>query len=70
MDSSQTTRNETNGSKLTLDQVRAKLDGKSGKRYWRSLDELAETTNSATCCSANSRASRANGSIPSPAAAS
>jgi MoCo/4Fe-4S cofactor protein with predicted Tat translocation signal len=29
--------------KLTLAEVRAKLDGKSGKRYWKSLDELAET---------------------------
>ena len=29
--------------KLTLAQVRAKLDGKSGKRYWKSLDELADT---------------------------
>jgi MoCo/4Fe-4S cofactor protein with predicted Tat translocation signal len=23
--------------------VRAKLDGKSGKRFWKNLDELAET---------------------------
>jgi molybdopterin-containing oxidoreductase family iron-sulfur binding subunit len=29
--------------KLTLAQVRAKLDGKNGKRFWKSLDELAET---------------------------
>jgi len=29
--------------KLTLAQVRAKLDGKTGKRYWKSLDELADT---------------------------
>jgi molybdopterin-containing oxidoreductase family iron-sulfur binding subunit len=29
--------------KLTLADVRAKLDGKSGKRYWKNLDELAET---------------------------
>jgi MoCo/4Fe-4S cofactor protein with predicted Tat translocation signal len=29
--------------KMTLAQVRAKLDGKSGKRYWKSLDELADT---------------------------
>ena len=28
--------------KLTLEQVRAKLDGKSGKRYWQTMDELAE----------------------------
>ncbi|HEY4382216.1 MAG TPA: TAT-variant-translocated molybdopterin oxidoreductase [Acidobacteriaceae bacterium] len=29
--------------KLTLAQVRAKLEGKTGKRYWKSMDELAET---------------------------
>ena len=29
--------------KLTLAEVRAKLDGKSGKRFWKSLDELADT---------------------------
>ena len=29
--------------KMTLAEVRAKLDGKSGKRYWKNLDELAET---------------------------
>ncbi|HEX3571970.1 MAG TPA: TAT-variant-translocated molybdopterin oxidoreductase [Acidobacteriaceae bacterium] len=29
--------------RLTLAQVRAKLDGQSGKRYWQSLDELADT---------------------------
>jgi molybdopterin-containing oxidoreductase family iron-sulfur binding subunit len=29
--------------KMTLAQVRAKLDGKTGRRYWKSLDELAET---------------------------
>ena len=29
--------------KLTLAEVRAKLDGKTGKRYWKSLDELADT---------------------------
>src|ERR1035441_8561317 len=28
---------------LTLAEVRAKLDGKTGKRFWKSLDELAET---------------------------
>ena len=28
---------------LTLDSVRAKLNGAKGKRYWRSLDELANT---------------------------
>jgi MoCo/4Fe-4S cofactor protein with predicted Tat translocation signal len=31
------------GNKMTLAEVRAKLDGKSGKRYWKSLDELADT---------------------------
>jgi molybdopterin-containing oxidoreductase family iron-sulfur binding subunit len=29
--------------KLTLAEVRARLEGKSGKRFWRNLDELAET---------------------------
>ncbi len=29
--------------KLTLAEVRAKLDGKRGRRYWKNLDELAET---------------------------
>jgi MoCo/4Fe-4S cofactor protein with predicted Tat translocation signal len=29
--------------KMTLAEVRAKLDGKNGKRYWKSLDELADT---------------------------
>jgi MoCo/4Fe-4S cofactor protein with predicted Tat translocation signal len=29
--------------KLTLAEVRAKLDGKTGKRFWKNLDELAET---------------------------
>ncbi len=28
---------------LTLAEVRAKLEGKSGRRYWKNLDELAET---------------------------
>jgi molybdopterin-containing oxidoreductase family iron-sulfur binding subunit len=32
-----------NIAKLTLAEVRAKLDGKSGKRFWKNLDELAET---------------------------
>jgi MoCo/4Fe-4S cofactor protein with predicted Tat translocation signal len=27
---------------LTLEEVRAKLSGKTGKKYWRSLDELAD----------------------------
>ncbi|MBV8437108.1 MAG: TAT-variant-translocated molybdopterin oxidoreductase [Silvibacterium sp.] len=31
------------GTKLTLAQVRAKLAGQKGKRYWRSIDELAGT---------------------------
>jgi molybdopterin-containing oxidoreductase family iron-sulfur binding subunit len=29
--------------KMTLAEVRAKLEGKSGKRYWKNLDELADT---------------------------
>jgi MoCo/4Fe-4S cofactor protein with predicted Tat translocation signal len=29
--------------KLTLAEVRSKLEGKSGKRYWKNLDELADT---------------------------
>jgi MoCo/4Fe-4S cofactor protein with predicted Tat translocation signal len=29
--------------KLTLAEVQAKLSGKTGKRFWKSLDELAET---------------------------
>ncbi len=29
--------------KMTLDQVRAELKGAKGKKYWRSLDELANT---------------------------
>ncbi len=29
--------------KMTLDQVRGKLDGKTGRRFWKNLDELAET---------------------------
>ncbi len=28
---------------LTLDEVRARLNGKTGKKYWRSLEELADT---------------------------
>src|ERR1700744_881616 len=31
------------GSKLTLAEVRQKLAGQTGKKYWRSLDELANT---------------------------
>jgi MoCo/4Fe-4S cofactor protein with predicted Tat translocation signal len=29
--------------KLTLAEVRAKLDGQTGRRFWKNLDELAET---------------------------
>jgi MoCo/4Fe-4S cofactor protein with predicted Tat translocation signal len=29
--------------KLTLAEVRSKLEGKSGKRFWKNLDELADT---------------------------
>ena len=29
--------------KMTLAEVQAKLDGKTGKRFWKSLDELADT---------------------------
>src|ERR1700686_320091 len=28
--------------KLTLAEVRAKLDGKTGRRFWKNLDELAD----------------------------
>jgi len=31
------------GTQLTLAQVRAKLEGKNGRRFWKNLDELAET---------------------------
>jgi molybdopterin-containing oxidoreductase family iron-sulfur binding subunit len=31
------------GKKLTLAEVRAKLEGQSGKRFWKNLDELADT---------------------------
>jgi hypothetical protein len=34
---------EISPAKLTLAEVQAKLDGKRGKRYWKSLDELADT---------------------------
>ncbi len=30
-------------SKMTLAEVRTKLDGKTGRRFWKNLDELAET---------------------------
>src|SRR6201994_1058399 len=29
--------------KMTLAEVRAKLEGQTGKRYWKNLDELADT---------------------------
>src|ERR1700710_2682018 len=29
--------------KMTLAEVRSKLEGKSGKRYWKNLDELSDT---------------------------
>ena len=34
---------EKTGTKLTLAEVRAKLAGQKGKKYWRSIDELAGT---------------------------
>ena len=30
--------------KMTLEEVRAKLDGKTGRRFWKNLDELADTS--------------------------
>ena len=35
---------------MTLAEVRAKLDGKTGKRFWKNLDELAETPAFQSCC--------------------
>jgi molybdopterin-containing oxidoreductase family iron-sulfur binding subunit len=35
--------NQPETAKLTLAEVRARLDGKTGKRFWKNLDELAET---------------------------
>ncbi len=29
--------------KMSLAEVRAKLDGKTGRRFWKNLDELADT---------------------------
>jgi pyruvate/2-oxoglutarate dehydrogenase complex dihydrolipoamide acyltransferase (E2) component len=29
--------------KMTLAEVHAKLDGKTGRRFWKNLDELADT---------------------------
>ncbi|HSU19806.1 MAG TPA: TAT-variant-translocated molybdopterin oxidoreductase, partial [Acidobacteriaceae bacterium] len=34
---------EKPGKKMTLAEVRARLDGKTGRRFWKNLDELAET---------------------------
>jgi MoCo/4Fe-4S cofactor protein with predicted Tat translocation signal len=34
---------EPTAAKLTLAEVRAKLEGKTGRRFWKNLDELAET---------------------------
>ncbi len=33
----------TPAGKMTLAEVRAKLDGRTGKRFWKNLDELADT---------------------------
>jgi molybdopterin-containing oxidoreductase family iron-sulfur binding subunit len=30
--------------KMTLAEVRARLDGQTGRRFWKNLDELAETS--------------------------
>src|SRR5215469_16301952 len=38
-----TTTPQTPRKKMTLAEVRAKLDGKTGRRFWKNLDELAET---------------------------
>ena len=35
--------NETKQGRLDLDAIREKLTGKNGKRYWRSLEQVAET---------------------------
>ena len=35
--------NQIAPAKLTLAEVQAKLDGKTGRRFWKNLDELAET---------------------------
>src|ERR1700753_959459 len=35
--------NSIKPAKMTLAEVQAKLAGKSGRRYWKNLDELAET---------------------------
>src|SRR5258705_915588 len=34
---------EITPAKMTLAEVRAKLDGKTGRRFWKNLDELADT---------------------------
>ena len=35
--------NSITPAKMTLAEVRAKLEGQTGRRYWKNLDELAET---------------------------
>ncbi len=34
---------EIQPAKMTLAEVRSKLDGKTGRRFWKNLDELADT---------------------------
>jgi molybdopterin-containing oxidoreductase family iron-sulfur binding subunit len=41
--SEQMSRNEKNETPMTLVQIRQELKGQKGKRYWRSVDELADT---------------------------
>ena len=41
--SEQMSRNEKNEAPMTLVQIRQELKGQKGKRYWRSVDELANT---------------------------
>ena len=36
-------RSKGNQQELTLEAARAKLAGQTGKKYWRSVDELADT---------------------------
>ncbi|GMV35951.1 MAG: quinol:cytochrome C oxidoreductase [Fimbriimonadales bacterium] len=35
--------NDNSNRKLTIAEIRARLEGKTGRAYWRSLDELADT---------------------------
>ena len=52
--------------KLTLAEVRAKLDGQTGRRFWKNLDELAETPSVSADDGARSfrgRRDRASGSM-------